>query len=242
WLPDDQSPVPPPKHELTPFQEDDSIDLHFDNTGHDVAASLDLQALEWIQSRLRHYGLELKIADGYLRSGKDRIGVDSLLGGIDVVRPDEAKLCLHAKKGLYVPHAGRYASRLQVLAGKKHDKLVGSVSVALTHRDSRLLAVVVALLGVLFGLAVRALSEAAAGQREKKVGPWQALKAYGSQLDFWACVILGIVAGPFVFDQVFIRDPGWGGSSGVLKLFGLCLVAQLSSNEGINIVRRAVGG
>lgn len=239
-LPLDQNAESPP-NELTLLREDDSIELPFDDTGHDVTGSLDLNASGWLRSQLDHYGLELYFAD-YLRAGKNRVGFDNLFAGIDVVRKNEATLCLHAQKGLHVPHAGRYVSRLQVLAGKNGDEVVGSVPVELTHRDSRLLAVLVALFGVLLGLTVRAFSEAAAGQRERQVGPWRALKDYGSRLDFWACVILGIVAGAFVFDRVYISDPGWGGSNGVLKLFGLCLVAQLSSNEGINIVRRAVGG
>ena len=235
----DPKPLTPPT-ELQPYQEGDSIALAFDDTHHDAAAYLDLQAANWNQSQLNHYGLVLKLAGGYLRAGKDKIGVDRLFASINVVRPDEAELCLHAPKGLHVPHAGKYASRLQVLGGT--NQLVGSVPVELTHRDSRLRAVGVALFGVLLGLTFKALSEAAAGQRERKVGPWRALKDYGSRLDFWACVILGIVVGAIIFDKVYIRDQGWGGSSGVLTLFGLCFLGQLSSNEGINIVRRAVGG
>jgi hypothetical protein len=114
--------------------------------------------------------------------------------------------------------------------------------VTLTFRASRWLAVGVALLGVFVGLAVKALSEAAAGQRESGTGGWEALKAYRSQLSFYVTVILGIVAGAFVFQQVYISNGAWGASSSdFMKLFGLCFIAQLSSSEAVTVVRRALG-
>jgi hypothetical protein len=219
--------------------EQDSIDVHFDDTGHDAAGSVLISIPDWKRSQQRHYGLVLKFAGGYLRADKKKISStdEHLFGNIVLAGQGLAELCLHVKKGMAV-HAGRYSGRLQVSAGR--DQVLTSVPVELTHRDSWAWAVVFALLGFLVGVTIKALSEAYAGQREQGLGPWEALRAYMQQLVFPLSVLLGLVATAFVFKQVYFDDRGWGGIGGVMTLFGLCFVAQLSSNEGINLVRRAV--
>ena len=117
----------------------------------------------------------------------------------------------------------------------------------LTFRASRWLALGVALFGVSIGLALKALSEAAALQRDSGkhkngISGRQALKGSVFHLRFGLTVILGVVAAAFVFQRVYIRNGAWGASSSdFMELFGLCLVAQLSSSEAVAVIRRWLG-
>jgi hypothetical protein len=229
---------------LKKSNEDDELEIPFDDSRDPDSASVPLDAPDWNERLAPRYGLELVLGTSYLRrSRKNEIPATDpgLRGSMLPLGAHRLALCLSV-----TPHEltrvrpGRYVSSLVVDASPEAQQLV-TVPVELTFRASRWLALGVALLGFLLGIAVKVLSEAAAIQRERMIGAGDALSAYRKQLVFTLGVVLGAISGAFIFHRVYISNPVWGENSGdLLTLFGLCFLAQLGSNEGINIVRRAV--
>jgi hypothetical protein len=233
-----------PLPHLKKANEDDEIVVSFDDSRNPGSASVPLDAPDWNSRMAPNYGLELVLGTSYLRRfRKNEIPATDpgLRGSMVALGGHHLALCLSvAPHDLSRVRPGRYISSLVVDASPEAQQLV-NVPVELTFRASRWLAVGAALLGFLVGIIVKALSEAAAMQREQGLAPWDALTAYRKQLVFTLAVVLGAISGAFVFHAVYISNPVWGEKSGdVLTLFGLCFLAQLGSNEGINIVRRAV--
>jgi hypothetical protein len=224
--------------------EDDELMIPFDDSRGPDSASVSLNAPDLDATLAPRYGLELVLGTGYLRrSRRNEISATDpgLSGSMVPLGAQHFALCLSvAPHDLTRARPGRYVGSLVVDASPEAQQLV-TVPVELTFRASRWLAVGAALLGFLLGIIVKAVSEAAAIQREGRLASGDALTAYRKQLVFTLSVALGAISGAFIFHRVYISNPVWGEKSGdVLTLFGLCFLAQLSSNEGINIVRRAV--
>jgi hypothetical protein len=227
----------------------DRIEIPFDDRWQTDAGSVRLSAAEWQDKLKKRYGLEIDFGTGYLSSGHRNIssterGLDA---GIVGVNRTQTELCLDVvPKELTDIKAGRYTGTISVMAGSDGRSLV-SVPVTLTFRASRWLALGVALLGISVGLALKALSEAAAMQRENgdsanELSGRRALRASILHPRFGATLILGLVAAAFVFQRVYIGDGAWGeSSSDFMELFGLCFIAQLSSSEAVAVIRRWLG-
>jgi hypothetical protein len=219
--------------------------MHFGDSRATRANSIELSAFprELIDTR----GLRVKLGSGYLRDSDGRtISVneqDGLYATLAVVNAHTLKLCVEVRpKEITLLHPGSYTGMINVVAGKDDAALV-SVPVELTFRASRWNGTLIAILGVLLGLAVKVLSEAAAGQRATGVRARQALKSYVSQLSFPATLILAGVAGWLVFSQIYASDPDWGATSAdTTKLLAGCFIAQMSSVEGIDLAKRIAGG
>src|SRR5262249_3933650 len=130
---------------------------------------------------------------------------------------------------------GRYKGTIFI---KQGNAALVSLPVELTFRASHWTGIEIALVAVLLGLFVKVFSEAAARQRQEKVGPMRALKSYASELTFPVTIILAAIAGWLVFDQMYAGNPVWGASGGdITKLFAVCFIAQMSSNQGIDVIR-----
>ena len=118
-----------------------------------------------------------------------------------------------------------------------------SVPVVVSFRHGWLKAAVLVFLGVLLGLVVKILSEAAAIARTKGIGSREALRIYTSQLAFPVVVILSIIAGVFVYVVQYLHDPDWGAdATDSLRLFATCFVLQMGSSEALGVVSRVAGG
>ena len=63
------------------------------------------------------------------------------------------------------------------------------------------------------------------------------IEDYVSRLTFPAMLILAAVAGLLAFLQMYGGSPDWGASDGDTPLFALCFIAQMSTNEGIDVTR-----
>ena len=224
--------------------ENDRLLIEFGDSRDPDHARVPLTVFDWDKSMESRYGLEFTLGQGYLtRAGTNEISATEpgLLGGMVPLQENLFELCLSVlPKQLTGLGLGSYSSSLVVDAAPGAELLV-SVPVELTFRASRWFALWVAILGYLLGVSAKVLSEAAAAQRAGQLGPWQALREYCKQLDFPLALLLGGVASAFVFRQVYVENPSWGATSDdILTLFGLCFVAQLSSNEAVSLVRRAV--
>lgn len=114
--------------------------------------------------------------------------------------------------------------------------------VEVTFRASRWTAALIAVLGVLLGLTVKVLSEAAGIHRTTGVGAKSALAAYFSQLMFPVTLIVAVIAGVFSFVVLYRADAAWGASdSDWLRLFATCFVLQMSGSEALNMLGRIAG-
>jgi hypothetical protein len=192
-------------------------------------------------------GLDVKLGSGYLH-GKDGRTInlndnDGLYATLRVVAAHTLELCVEVRpKEITEFHAGRYTGMVAVVAGKRQIAQV-AVPVELTFRAPFRSGTMMAIIGVLLGLAVKAFSEAAAGQHASDRSAWQALRRYLSELTFPATVIVAGLAGWLVFSQTYTSNPIWGASSAdATKLLAACFVAQLGSVEGINLAKRIAGG
>jgi hypothetical protein len=136
---------------------------------------------------------------------------------------------------------GRYTGGIGV--GREGDDLaLATVPVELTFRASHWKAVYFALLGVLLGLVVKVLSEAARRQREPEVGAGQALKEAAANWTFSVTLVVGVIAGLIVCWKTYGGDQTWGASGGdIATLIVACFLIQLSSVEGVDLVKRVAG-
>jgi hypothetical protein len=191
-------------------------------------------------------GLQAVAGDYYItRDNQHRIAVntgDQMRAFLIPISPRELQLCVvvrpNANGGV---EAGRYKGTLFIVHNGNQELL--SLPVELTFRASHWTGIEVALIAVLLGLLVKIFSEAAARQRQEKTGPMRALKSYASELTFPVTLILAAVAGWLVFDQMYAGNPVWGAhGSDVTKLFAVCFIAQMSSNQGIDVIRNMAGG
>jgi hypothetical protein len=189
--------------------------------------------------------LGLKLASGYLRDKAGRTislnEKDGLYANMKVVDRHTLELCVEARpKEITEFHAGRYSGTITVFAGPRQITMA-AVPAELTFRSPLRKAMIIAVLGVLLGLAVRTFSEAAAGQRT--AAAWPTLKAYVLQLTFPATIIIAGIAGWLVFSQTYASNPVWGADGGdTTKLLAASFVAQLGSVQGINLAKRIAGG
>jgi hypothetical protein len=190
-------------------------------------------------------GLQAGAGDYYIsRDEQHRISVntgDQMRALLIPINPRELQLCVivqpNANGGV---EPGRYKGTIFVKHG--NEELV-SLPVELTFRASHWTGIEIALVAVVLGLLVKVFSEAAARQRHEKSGPLRALKAYASELTFPVTLILAAIAGWLVFDQMYAGNPVWGESgSDITKLFAVCFIAQMSSNQGIDVIRNMAGG
>jgi hypothetical protein len=137
---------------------------------------------------------------------------------------------------------GHYKGTLLIVQGRNQEQL-GSLPVELTFRASHWTAIEIVLVAVLLGVAVKVLSEAAVYQKEKQLRPLAAVKEYVSELRFPVILILAAIGGWLVFDQMYNGNPAWGeNSSDIAKLFAVCFLAQMTSNQGLDVIRNAAGG
>jgi len=233
---------------LEQVDDDDELVIEFGDSRHPDFARVGLTVLGWDNKLRSKYGLELILGGGYLaRKGRDEISSTDpgLAASMHPLGPNSMsrfELCISIMpKRLTGLELGSYTSSLAVDAQPDGTVLV-NVPLKLTFRASRWFALKIAILGYLLGVSAKLLSEAAAAQHKGQLGPWQAIRQYCKQLEFPLAVLIGGVASAYVFKQVYVDNPSWGATSGdIMALFGLCFIAQLSSNEGINMVRRAVG-
>ena len=190
-------------------------------------------------------GFDVLFAGGYLR-GDAGHRIAPYDDGVNVtlipVTPQRLDLCLAVDPSQIRGLApGTYRGTAAVVWGSNQTPLA-SVPVELTFRASRWFAIGVAFVAVALGLVVKVLSDAAASQRDG-IRPLQALKDYVSRLTFPAMLILAAVAGLLAFLQMYGGSADWGASDGdIAKLFALCFIAQMSTNEGINVIRHVTGG
>ena len=191
-------------------------------------------------------GLQAVAGDYYIsRDGQHRISVntgDQMRALLIPINPRELQLCVivqpNANGGV---EPGRYRGTLFVVHDGNQELL--SLPVELTFRASHWTGIEIALVAVLLGLLVKVLSEAAARQRQERTGPMRALKSYASELSFPVTLILAAIAGWLVFDQMYAGNPVWGANgSDITKLFAVCFIAQMSSNQGIDVIRNMAGG
>ncbi|HEY2218389.1 MAG TPA: hypothetical protein VGH35_03555 [Gaiellaceae bacterium] len=191
-------------------------------------------------------GLQAGAGDYYIsRDGQHRISVntgDQMRALLIPINPHVLQLCVivqpNADGGV---EPGRYKGTILIAHNGNQELL--SVPIELTFRASHWTGIEIALVAVLLGLLVKVLSEAAARQRQEKTGAMRALKSYASELSFPVTLILAAIAGWFVFDQMYAGNPIWGSSGGdITKLFAVCFVAQMSSNQGIDVIRNMAGG
>jgi hypothetical protein len=190
--------------------------------------------------------LGVRIGETYFRKDRthwiDLNHRDGLEARLIPVGPRDLELCVvvHPKAiGGLVP--GRYTGTVFVVHTSDQAQLA-ALPVELTFRASRWTAIGIASLAVLLGLVVKALSEAAARQRHLHVSATRALKDYASELSFPVMLILAAIAGWLVFRQMYDGNPQWGASGGdTAKLFTVCFIAQMSGNQGIDVIRRVAG-
>jgi hypothetical protein len=191
-------------------------------------------------------GLEAVAGDYYIsRDGQHRISVntgDQMRAKLIPISPRELQLCVivqpSANGGV---EPGRYKGTLFIVQDGNQELL--SLPVELTFRASQWTGLEIAFVAVLLGLVVKVLSEAAARQRQERTGPMRALKSCASELSFPVTLILAAIAGWLVFDQMYAGNPVWGESgSDITKLFAVCFIAQMSSNQGIDVIRNMAGG
>jgi hypothetical protein len=206
-----------------------------------VWAEEDLTTRDFVQQE----GFDVLFTGGYLkRDARHRIALndDGVRATLVPVTPRRLDICFAVdpdRIGGLGP--GTYRGTVAVVYGIDQTPLA-SVPVELTFRASRWLAIGIALVAVALGLAVKVLSDAATSQREGK-SAGEALRGYVSQLTFPALLILALVAGILAFLQMYGGSPDWGSTNGDLaKLFALCFIAQMSTNEGVDVVRRVAGG
>jgi hypothetical protein len=190
--------------------------------------------------------LQAVAGDYYIsRDGQHRISVntgDQMRALLIPISPRELQLCVivqpNADGGV---QPGRYKGTIFIVHNGNQELL--SLPVELTFRASHWTGIEIALIAVVLGLLVKVLSEAAARQRQEKTGPMRALKSYASELSFPVTLILAAIAGWLVFDQMYAGNPIWGASGGdITKLFAVCFIAQMSSNQGIDVIRNMAGG
>jgi len=154
----------------------------------------------------------------------------------------DLSLCLRIDPGQIKIAPGTYSGMLGVAYGD-HMEMRASVPVVVSFRHGWLKAAVLVFLGVLLGLVVKILSEAAAIARTKGIGSREALRIYTSQLAFPVVVILSIIAGVFVYVVQYLHDPDWGAdATDSLRLFATCFVLQMGSSEALGVVSRVAGG
>jgi hypothetical protein len=192
-------------------------------------------------------GLGVRAGDSYIRKdSQHRISVNlgnQMTAKLIPISPHDVELCVRVQ-----PNAdggvrpGRYKGTIFLVHGANQAQLA-TLPVELTFRASHWTGVEIAFIAVLLGLAVKVLSEAAVKQRQQQVAPLRALKDYMSELSFPVTLILAAVAGWLVFDQMYNNNPVWGANSGdTAKLFAICFIAQMSSNQGIDVIKNATGG
>jgi hypothetical protein len=221
------------------FRKDDaSIFMRFDDSRRPRALGLLFTAIPPVTS-----GTKLWTQLDYLRStdGDQIAGIgDGLRSSVGVTDTGGVEVCLamnpHSVVGL---HPGRFKGTL-VVGG---DVQPLSLPVEVTFRAARSHAVLVAFLGVLLGLIVKVLSEAAAARPATGDDARRALRTYVSQLTFPVTLIFAAIAGWLGFVHIYDLDPDWGASStDAAKLFAVCFLAQLSSVQAIELVKAAAGG
>lgn len=152
----------------------------------------------------------------------------------------EIGLCLRLDPvELKVP-PGSYSGSLGVAFGSE---MRASIPIEASFRAGWLKAAFLAFLGVLLGLVVKVLSEAAAIARTRGTGASEALRIYTSQLEFPVIVILAAIAGTFVYVAQYLHDPDWGAEgTDSLRLFSTCFILQMGSSEALAALSRVAGG
>jgi hypothetical protein len=238
------------KHKLLlTASEGEAISMSFDDSRSRQAytALLSANAGQLLRSDFdTGTGLQAVAGDYYIsRDGRHRIAVNTgnqLRAFLIPISPRELQLCVvvrpNANGGV---EPGRYKGTLFIVHEGNQELL--SLPVELTFRASHWTGIEIALIAVVLGLFVKVFSEAAARQRQEKTGPMRALKSYASELTFPVTLILAAVAGWLVFDQMYLGNPIWGASgSDITKLFAVCFIAQMSSNQGIDVIRNMAGG
>jgi hypothetical protein len=157
--------------------------------------------------------------------------------------PNVLRMCVSVTPGDVVSFGpGRYSGTIGVFYGLTNE-VRDSVPVEVTFRASRWSAMLVAALGLVLGLTVKALSEATWIHRRTGAGGAAALREYMSQPAFWATVIVAVVAAVFSFFLLYRADPDWGASdSDWLRLFATCFLLQMSGSEALTMLGRIAGG
>jgi hypothetical protein len=217
--------------------------MHFDDSRGPRALSIPLSAPEPIA---RAQALTVRLAGGYLVSSEgNRISAveDGLDPRLAIIDRYHAEVCLAVRPDeVHDLRPGRYAGTLLVVGGV-NEATLASLPVELTFRASRWNGIAFAVLGVLLGLTVKVLSEAAAGQRASGVGARRALRMYASELTFPVTLILAAIAGWLVFVQSYGVDSDWGSAGDIdaAKLFAACFIVQLGSIGAIDLVRHVAG-
>jgi len=245
-------PLPPGHREDLPYltAPDGGIVMHFGDSRSQgvgsVVLSADGEPLLPGDFASRH-GLAVQLGDSYIRRDGDHwiaLGEgDGFAAKLIPVGPRKLELCVLVQpKAIGGLAPGRYRGTMLVVMGNEQTRLA-SLPVELTFRASHWTALETVVVAVLLGLLVKLLSDAAAVQREARLGPLQALASTVKDLGFPAAIVLAVVGSWLVFSQVYGGNPAWGGSGeDVAKLFAVCFLAQMSSNQGIDVIRRVGGG
>lgn len=189
------------------------------------------------------YGLNARFGGSYaLRGPRRNIGVRGSGIQKSLVRFSgrEIGLCLRLDPALLKVPPGSYSGSLGVAFGTE---IRASVPVEASFRAGWLKAAFLAFLGVLLGLVVKVLSEAAAIARTRSTGAGEALRIYTSRLEFPVIVILAAITGTFVYVAQYLHDPDWGADgTDSLRLFSTCFVLQMGSSEALAVLSRVAGG
>jgi hypothetical protein len=192
-------------------------------------------------------GLNLQLGDSYVRRDRDHwIALDREDGFVVNLIPTDAyalELCAIVNpKAIGSLKPGRYRGTIRILQGSEQTQLA-TLGVEFTFRAARWTGIEIVIVAVLLGLAVKVLSDAAATQRKEDLGPLQALKKTTvSDLGFVAAIILAAVGAWLVFEETYSSNQVWGASGGdIPKLFVVCFLEQLSSNQGIDVIKRVSG-
>jgi hypothetical protein len=192
-------------------------------------------------------GIQASGGDYYVRRDSEHKMYPNLGGQLQAtlipINPSKAELCVVVEpKADGGVKPGRYRGTLLIVRGTNQEQLA-TLPVEFTFRASHWTAIEITLAAVLLGLTVKVLSEAAVRQKEKQLPPLAALKDYTSELRFPVALILAAIGGWLVFDQIYSSNPAWGASGDdVAKLFAVCFLAQMTANQGIDVIKNAAGG
>jgi hypothetical protein len=131
---------------------------------------------------------------------------------------------------------GRYVGAVQV-GGPGIE--TASVPLEVTLRKSICLALVLALIGMLFGLAVKMLADLSKDPKAKIKGRW--IKAYMARGGFWSAVLLGFAGVGLSLWQLYDLNPIWGAPEDLFKIWAAGAALQVSGTTLVDFFKPFIG-
>jgi len=241
-LDNEYAPAPPGSDDLAFGPPTRAFSLRFDDSREPLHRRIRLLVDDGV---ITPVGLKVRLGAGEALTGPGTHEIqaegDGLEMNVKVVDEHRVEVCVGINPPSIVDFSpGQYTGSVGVLVG---EMAKASVPIEVTFRAWRWKAVFIAFTGVVLGVIVKVLSEAAAIQRSTGVAPTRALRAYAEQLTFPVTLILAAIAGTIVYVDLYNSDRDWGSDgSDSIKLFAACFIVQMSSSEALALLSRLGGG